>query len=157
MLRHPINRAVSHYGHSRRRGYEDLPIDAAFDAEDNRLAGAQATIAAGGLSPVHQQKSYKSRSMYAAQVERYLKLFGRDQLFLATTEALLTNPGKVVAELFAFVGVEPYDNIDFAKKNVGDKKTVATNDPDFEAACRADTRRLDAITGRNFYQEWFGD
>lgn len=157
LLRHPVRRAVSQYGHSRRFGYEDLDIDAAFAAEEERLAGARDVVMSGVNSLTHQQHSYKNRSMYADQVERYLALFDRRQIFVAATETLLAEPESVMSDLFAFLDLKPFPDIDYEKRNVGNRQPAKLNDPVFEAACRADARRLDALTGQDFHRIWFGD
>ena len=61
-----------------------------------------------------------------------------------------------MSDLFAFLDLKPFQAIDYEKRNVGTRQPAELSDPDFEAACRADSRRLDALTGLNFHRIWFG-
>jgi len=45
--------------------------------------------------------------MYGFQIERYLRHFDRDQLFIATTDRLRSHPVETMRAIFEFVGVDP--------------------------------------------------
>ncbi|MBU2537742.1 MAG: sulfotransferase domain-containing protein [Proteobacteria bacterium] len=68
VLRHPIQRAYSHYLMTARRGLEELPFDQAIMIEKERLSND-----ANHLAIDHQ--TYISRSMYSEQIGKYLTLF----------------------------------------------------------------------------------
>lgn len=98
ILRNPVDRAYSHYALSLRYGIESLPFDAALQRERERL-------------PVNETYrrffSYIDRGLYASQLERFRKVFPRDQMKVLTTERLKADPSGVIRECYEFVGVDP--------------------------------------------------
>jgi hypothetical protein len=97
ILRQPADRAFSHYCHNRRMGLEPLDdFEAALAAEAPR-------IAQGWCPNVH----YRARGRYAEQLARYLSVFPREQLRIFLYEELEQQTARVVADLCAFIGVEP--------------------------------------------------
>lgn len=83
VLRDPVGRAWSHYHHERARGFEDLGFEAALDAEESRLAGAEAVLAQpDGHHFSHQHHSYVARGRYAEQLERWERHVPADQILV---------------------------------------------------------------------------
>lgn len=108
LLRDPVERALSAYFHARRHGLESLPIEEAFDREEERLAGAATALAArGGRHFSHQEHSYLSRSRYDRQLARYTDLFSPDQLLIMRSEDLFTEPEAAWRRLLSFLDLEP--------------------------------------------------
>lgn len=108
LLRDPVERALSGYFHSRRLGLEALEIEAAFAAEEQRLAGADALLAPPGAShPSHQHHSYLNRSQYERQLARYQQWFPPSQLLLLRTEDLFEDPQREWQRILSFLGVTP--------------------------------------------------
>ncbi len=104
ILRDPVERALSHYFHSRRRGYETLPMLEAFEAEEARLAGQEAKLGApDGVSYAHQHHSYVARSRYMEQLERWK---GFDLLVISNSQ-LRSEADETFARVCRFIGVEP--------------------------------------------------
>ena len=68
LLRDPVQRAISHYWHSCRIHAEDEPLERAIALEDERLAGQEEIVLAGGESFAHRNFSYKARGRYAEQL-----------------------------------------------------------------------------------------
>jgi len=99
LLRDPVERALSHYFHARRHGFEQLDLKEAFAAETDRLAS--------GDPYSHQKHSYVSRSRYAEQLERYETLFGADQLLVLRSEDIFQKPEDCWATLQQFLGLKP--------------------------------------------------
>ncbi|MCT0224977.1 sulfotransferase [Synechococcus sp. CS-1328] len=112
LLRDPVERALSQYFHSRRLGLEPLDLDAALAAEPQRLAGAEALLAAGdgvvvGRHRSHQEHSYLSRSRYEQQLDRYEALFPPGQLLLLRSEDLFAAPERIWPLLLEFLALDP--------------------------------------------------
>ena len=85
ILRHPVERLISHYRHDVLAGAQDRPVD----------------------EIITDWRQYVSRSMYAMQIQRFLDDgFGEDQLLLLTTDDLEAAPADVVRRLYAFLGVD---------------------------------------------------
>lgn len=85
LVRHPIERAVSHYCHMVNYGTERRGAREALLAEDNN--------------------QYLAFSMYNMQVKEYLKHFDRGQLLVIRSEDLRWRPGETVNRIFRFLGV----------------------------------------------------
>jgi hypothetical protein len=109
LLRDPVQRALSQYFHSRRLGLEPLELEPALAAEAERLAGAEATLAAAdGRHRSHQEHSYVARSRYEQQLQRLEGLFPADQLLVLRSEDLFEQPQQVWDQLLAFLQLEPW-------------------------------------------------
>lgn len=85
VLRHPIDRMVSLYGHHLMAGWEHRPI-------------GQALL---------QDARYTDSSRYAMQIEQYLRHFDRDQLLVLTSEALRDDRVATLTAVHRFLGVDP--------------------------------------------------
>ena len=122
ILRDPVGRAVSHYHHAVRKGFEDLKISEALGCEDERLAGDLEKIKKGdfSLSWRYKEQSYTRRGLYAEQLERYFDLFPRNQICLLKSEDLFSDPQQEIEKIFEFLGVDSRFVLeDIAAKNVG--------------------------------------
>jgi hypothetical protein len=107
LLRDPVERALSQYFHSRRLGLEPLELEPALAAEEQRLAGAEAAVAAAaGRHRSHQEHSYVARSRYGEQLLRLERLFPADQLLVLRSEALFEQPEPTWQQVLAFLELE---------------------------------------------------
>ena len=104
LLRNPTERAISNYFHETLRGRETLPIEQALDAEESRLAEAQAAGDYKHHNFVHH--SYQARGRYLEQLERFEALFPAEQRFVAASEELFSDPATVVRRVLEFIGVD---------------------------------------------------
>jgi hypothetical protein len=95
LLRDPVERAYSHYLHSRAYGVEPLSFVEALDAEPARLA-------AGGHR-ARRQFSYVARGRYAEQLTRWYERISRDRLLVVRTEELNAR----YADILSFLGLPP--------------------------------------------------
>lgn len=99
-LRHPAHRAYSQWLMERARGKEPLPF-----AEAIRAPGRARLDAAPNRA--HPTYSYVERGLYGDQVGELLRLFPREAVRFVRTDRLWAEPAAVMAELQAFLGVEP--------------------------------------------------
>ena len=107
LLRDPVERALSQLAHSMRLGLEPLELEQAFAAEAERLEGAEVVLAEpDGRHRSHQEHSYLARSRYEIQLERWLRLFPREQLFLRRSEDLFEQPEQLWSDLLDFLNVD---------------------------------------------------
>ena len=111
ILRDPVDRAISHFFHERRRGREPLGIEEAMDREEERLAPEIRRMREDGgyHSRPHLYWSYKARGLYAEQLQRYLDLFPREQLLVLQSEDFFKRRQEVMHRTFRFLGVPPMD------------------------------------------------
>jgi hypothetical protein len=109
VLRDPVERAISHYHHSRALGVEPLPIEEALAAEPERLAGEFDRLRADPRadSQALRHHAYVARGRYAEQLVRWLAVFPREQLLAVRFEDLVTDPAPVLTRVFAFLGLRP--------------------------------------------------
>jgi hypothetical protein len=101
ILREPADRAYSAYMFLKRDGRETLSFEEGLRQEAARKQQ--------GFEPMWW---YKELSLYAAQVQRYLEVFGREQVKVLLYEEFYANPGQVLREVFAFLGVREEVSID---------------------------------------------
>jgi hypothetical protein len=95
VLRQPVDRAYSHYLYFRFHGHEILPsFTDAFWAEEERVAR--------GLGAVW---SYRSIGFYAPQLARYFAQFPREQIKIYLYDDWRSDPERMIADLFRFLGV----------------------------------------------------
>ncbi|MGB8647676.1 MAG: sulfotransferase domain-containing protein [Anaerolineae bacterium] len=155
LLRNPIDRAYSQYNHVLRRGLELLSFEQALAGETERLAGETERIInqPGYQSVNHQRLSYRSRGLYADQLEAWFQLFPREQFWIESSELLFQNPGLVLSRALSFLGLPEWAPAEYLVFNEG-------RYPPMEAATRAQladyfaphNRQLYQLLGRDF--EW---
>lgn len=109
LLRNPIERAISHYFHNRRKGKEPLGALEAFQQEEARISAAYAQLLETPQKTSWElaNYSYKARGRYAEQLERYFALFPASQILLLSTDRLASHPAEVAEDLFRFLDVDP--------------------------------------------------
>lgn len=151
LLRNPVQRAISHYFHSKRNHNEHLPIQQALEAEEARLA------------PILQRKdyknpqlrfhSYKSRGHYSEQLERYFAHFPKSKLHVFSSEVFFADPLRVVSSICRLLQIEPsFIPADLKPLNVGNNRIQV--DPQVLASLTAYFRQhnesLCQLLGENF-------
>lgn len=109
VLRNPVERAFSHYQHERATGVEELSFAAALAGEDDRLRGEEEKVRANAryvsFPLLHQ--SYRSRGLYAEQIERWLRVIPRERLLILQAERLFSDSASVMDEAVSFLGLKP--------------------------------------------------
>jgi len=105
LLRDPVQRAISHYWHSRRIHAETEPLDVALALEDERLAGQEALVLAGRESAAYRNFSYKTRGHYAEQLRRWFAVVDRERILVMASEELWSAPGP--ARVLQWLGLPP--------------------------------------------------
>ena len=104
LLRDPVERAWSHYLHTRSYGQEPLDFAAALEAEESRLSTPDGW----------RRYSYAARGRYAEQLERWYAHIPRERLHAIRSEDFYADPAAVYAEVLAFLGLEPFTPPEFA-------------------------------------------
>jgi hypothetical protein len=130
ILRDPVERAVSHWWHWYSRGLEPLGLQAALDADLERIGagldyGTPAEqelyrrVMNGDGLPTHRAyietyRTYLDTGHYAQQLQRYIALFGRERLHVARFEDLVDDPARTVAAVLEHIGADPAPAAGFA-------------------------------------------
>ena len=115
LLRDPVDRAISGYFHTFRLNLDKFSLEDAIDSEEERLLGVDEILSRGEYSYNHQNYSYLSRSRYEEQLERYLKYFSREQIYIARSEDLKNDEERIWKEILQFLEV---DQIPLSQKNL---------------------------------------
>lgn len=97
ILRHPVERAYSHYWNSVRYGYEKHSFEHAIKIESNRIKKGEQE---------RRNFSYIDRGMYTRQLELYKSLFGSNNMLVLTQDNLKSNPLLVLNQCCEFLGVD---------------------------------------------------
>ncbi len=152
LLRHPIERAYSHWRMERGRGEEPLAFADAIRAGRRRVGMS------GEMPGVHRKYSYVDRGLYAAQIERMLALFPLEQMLFLRTEDLLQSHEATLARVCDFLGVPHFDNAPAARRidpvKILPEAPMAQTDRDhLMDIYYADIVRTAALTGLDL-SEW---
>jgi hypothetical protein len=141
LLRDPAARAYSQWNMRRTRETDLQAFTAAIDDE----------LARGAQIPVRNVAgtNYLSRGFYAAQLERLLALFPREQLLLLRSERFRSDPAATLGEVHAFLGIDARPVDAPAEAWVGEYPEALP--PAIRAKLVAifasDVRRLERLTG----------
>lgn len=105
VLRDPVERAVSHYLHTRRTGDEPLGLGEALAAEPERLAAA---APGQRRHEVLRRYSYLSRSRYGEQLARWFEHVDPARVLVLRTEELAERPQDQLDRVHDHVGLPPW-------------------------------------------------
>lgn len=95
ILRNPVDRAFSSYLHLRREGQEKLSFEEGLAVEEERIEQ--------NWEPLWH---YRKAGLYAAQVKRFLDLFGRDRIRFYLYEDFNADPGSVLRDIYESLEVD---------------------------------------------------
>lgn len=127
IFRNPTERAISHYFHEKKLGYESLPIMDAFLAEEERLKSILEQQDYKHTNFIHF--SYKSRGLYYEQLKRYLEHFSINNLLVLNSATLFKNPDSTLHRVFDFIGVDEQFSVnDLHACNVSKNRTNVHSD-----------------------------
>jgi Sulfotransferase domain len=114
MLRNPVDVVYSHHGQLRWGGYEDIADFAeAYDAEADRRQGRRMPSSA----LMREALYYSEVGLLGEQVERYLKVFPREQVKILFHEDLARAPHETYFSLLDFLGLDRISPKTFEAKN----------------------------------------
>ena len=101
LLRHPVDRAYSHYLHSVRDKNEYVSFEEALRKEDNRID--KFIKNKDYLS--YLRNSYYHQGLYGEMIERYLQYFSLDNfLFIQFENEFIIDRKNVIDKLLIFIG-----------------------------------------------------
>jgi hypothetical protein len=101
ILRSPVDRTISHYGHTSRAGGERRALLVALLLEPWRLWRESQT---NPLGPVLRSRSYVARSLYFRQVRRLLSL--TENVLILNFDELINDCSTAVARICGFLGID---------------------------------------------------
>ena len=153
LVRNPVDRAYSQYQHAVALGREPLSFEEALAAEDERTRGEVDRLVADprAFSGAWWDHTYVARGRYAEQLERWLRVFPREQLLVVVTEELGAAPGETYAASLGFLGAAPYTLAEYPRVFDRDYAPMAPGTRAALAATFAEpNRRLEELLGRSF-------
>jgi hypothetical protein len=98
LLRNPADRALSHYFFLKGK---DAPLSALHEAVEREAE----TLSSNTASSAEKGESYLRRGLYAEQLERWLRLFPREQMLVLQSERFLAEPRETLAQVQSFLGL----------------------------------------------------
>ena len=130
LLRNPMVRAISHYHHEVRLGFEQLSIEQAIEQESTRLQGEVEKLLSDDnyYSYNHQHYSYLSRGIYIEQLKVWMSLFPKEQFLILSAEDLYSNPAAIFKQVLEFLNLPDYELKDYGKYNAGTEKNPSNHD-----------------------------
>ena len=133
ILRNPVDRAHSDYHHSARWGKETLSFERALELEDERCAEERERMPKDpGFSPINYYAySYLEKGLYAEQLERWFRHYGRKQFLILATEDFHKNPQLTLDRVFDFLGVSSFQTENLRNLNVGEYKEMNADTREF--------------------------
>lgn len=153
LLRNPIDRAVSHYHHERRKGREKLGFEEAISVEKIRLEEDRPSNWRQGkaYSYAHHRHSYLTRGEYGDQLRRWFRFFSKSDLLIIKSEEFFANQMKTLEEVCGFLGLE---DPSFEVERVHGSGEYEEIDEELrerlEPYCRRVREDVAAVTGRDF-------
>ncbi|HIK32301.1 MAG TPA: sulfotransferase domain-containing protein [Oscillatoriales cyanobacterium M59_W2019_021] len=130
LLRNPVERAISHYYHEfNRLKVETLSLEEAIAREPERLKGELEKLDADPnyYSYNHQHYTYLSRGLYLEQLQRWMKLFPKEQFLILSSEEFWTNPDRTLAEVLNFLQLSPLQLETYLSYNAGNYSQGASS------------------------------
>ena len=104
MVRSPLERLRSHYGMSKRNGWEEKPFEEALYAEKERLDRARGESELAGFEAVNRF-GYLEHSLYGKHLQRWLQVFPLEQFLFVDNESLATAPLQEIARIRRFLSL----------------------------------------------------
>ncbi len=106
ILRNPVEQAFSHFLYATKQAIEtEADFTRVLALEDERLAA--------GWQPLF---GYSRFPRYGEQLQRFLDVFPREQLFIRLYEDFREDPQGLMRDLFAFLGADPGFAPDMSRK-----------------------------------------
>jgi Sulfotransferase domain len=120
LLRNPVDRAYSHYHHSRRRGRERCSFEEALQQETARIGQHWQHMRDEGVYSLEvDYYAYRRLGIYLPQVQVLLSLFPREQVVILDNEQLARRPEAVFTQVVRFLELPPWQLRHFERHNSG--------------------------------------
>lgn len=155
LLRNPVDRAYSHFLHSKRMNLEPLEsFEEAIALEFDRINDGKRKLTSGliGESNTYRNFSYLSRGFYYEQISHWLNYFPLEQFCFIKSEEMFDDPMKAYSRVCRFLEIPIMDNVNFNPLNTFSYSPIS---PEQRKACAAyferDMDNLRTLLGESFY------
>ena len=119
MLRDPVERAISHYAMSKKKGREDLEPLAAFWSERQRMIGFYENLPTSEFKSEYRDHSYLIRGRYKRQLRTLYRFFPKNNVKVITQECLLNKHTETLEDIFDFLSLP--------QQTIKDERVFASN------------------------------
>ena len=111
LLRNPVDRAYSHYHHQIRNGVVTRSFQEAIEAEEKnlRVEWPKALEDENYAWNYGQHSSYLARGLYADQLLRWSKFFGKEQMLVLKSEDFFRRPADTLKLVCDFLGLPDWE------------------------------------------------
>jgi hypothetical protein len=108
LLREPGQRALSHFNHNVRLGFETESFEDAIELEDERIAEDLIAIRDDMESRLFgfRRYTYLTRGHYADQIALWRRHYGSDSILVLESESFFADPASVLRTIQEFLGVK---------------------------------------------------
>lgn len=121
LLRDPVERAYSHYHHTKRIGREDLSFEEAIKQEEFRVQQIEKLENnSDGLDSNHHKAynyTYLSSGLYAEQLENWFSQFDRNQILILKSGDYFSHPEIVFQQVLDYLELPKWAPNHFKKHN----------------------------------------
>jgi len=105
LFREPLARALSHYQHNVRRGWETRSFREVMTEDTRRWKEHGIERCPDETWREFRDFSYVRRGVYAPQIDRWLRLFPRNNILLLRAEDLFSDPRTATSTTLSFLGL----------------------------------------------------
>jgi hypothetical protein len=110
LLRDPVKRARSDYFHARDQGMEVATLPEAMRRELKRTEKDWEEVRQNGECPhFFQHLSYLYKGLYARQIDRWVKHFGREQILIIKSSSFFTDTQGTFKKICRFLSINPIE------------------------------------------------
>jgi tetratricopeptide (TPR) repeat protein len=116
ILRNPVKRVISQYFHWLRLGQEKLSLEEVINREIKEF---ERITEPTQISERPNNRDYVIPGLYVYYLEKWMKLFPREQFLILRNEDLAKNPATVMKQVFESLGLPDYQQIHYPPRNKG--------------------------------------
>ena len=116
ILRNPVKRYISQYQYNLKQGKGKESLQQTIDSDLKKAQEIEEPIE---LLNATETTRFLIQGLYVYFLERWMSLLPREQFLILRTEDLGENPGGVMKQVFNFLDLPDYQDIQYSYKNKG--------------------------------------
>ncbi len=148
ILRDPVKRAISQYNMGLRGGKQNSPLETVIEKELKTYEDLN------DFSNIVEKRprGLLLRGLYVYFLQEWMKLFPKEQFLILRTEDLSENPAVVMKQVFEFLDLPDYTQIQYSTRNKGNYSSEIDQDllTRLYNFYQPHNQRLEEFLGRKF-------